>query len=106
MRTRSGKSAPRSAPRRTMPSLPRKPSHHKDTLGANVRRPHAQAEIRSGTHVVLLAHEGCGYYRSRNPGVESEDIIQKQLSDPRNAAFPRITAFLRITARWFCGAML
>jgi hypothetical protein len=44
-------------------------------------------------HVVLLAHEGCGYYRARNPGVEGEDIIQKQLTDLRNAA------------RWFHGAM-
>jgi len=44
-------------------------------------------------HVVLLAHEGCGYYRSRNPGLEAEDIIQKQLADLRSAG------------RWFHGAM-
>lgn len=44
-------------------------------------------------HVVLLAHEGCGYYRSRNPGAESQALIEKQVTDLRGAA------------RWFHGAM-
>jgi hypothetical protein len=44
-------------------------------------------------HVVLLAHEGCGYYRARNPGAEPAAIIQKQVTDLRSAA------------KWFQGAL-
>ena len=44
-------------------------------------------------HVVLLAHEGCGYYRTRNPGAEPGSIREKQVDDLRGAA------------RWLHGAM-
>ncbi len=44
-------------------------------------------------HVVLLAHEACGYYRSRNPGAEPQALLHKQVSDLRSAA------------GWFHGAM-
>jgi carbonic anhydrase len=44
-------------------------------------------------HVVLLAHEGCGYYRGRNPGAEPQALLEKQVDDLRSAA------------RWFHGAM-
>lgn len=44
-------------------------------------------------HVVLLAHEGCGYYRSRNPGAEPAKIIEMQVTDLRSAG------------RWFASAL-
>jgi hypothetical protein len=33
------------------------------------------------THVVLLAHEGCGYYRARMPGASPEAIVAAQRAD-------------------------
>jgi hypothetical protein len=37
-------------------------------------------------HVVLLAHEGCGYYRARNPHDEPQRIAARQAFDLRSAA--------------------
>ncbi len=38
------------------------------------------------THVVLIAHEGCGYYRERYRFETPEEIVQKQHEDLRTAA--------------------
>jgi hypothetical protein len=37
-------------------------------------------------HVVCVAHEGCGYYRARNPHEAPERIALRQTSDLRSAA--------------------
>ena len=37
-------------------------------------------------HVVLLSHEGCGYYRQKLPGRPAADIRQSQVDDLRVAA--------------------
>jgi hypothetical protein len=37
-------------------------------------------------HVVLVAHEGCGYYRERYRFETPEEIVQKQKEDLRTAA--------------------
>ncbi len=37
-------------------------------------------------HVILLAHEGCGYYRARNPYEAPPRIVERQISDLRSAA--------------------
>lgn len=37
-------------------------------------------------HVVLLSHEGCGYYRQKLPGRPTADIRQSQVDDLRVAA--------------------
>jgi hypothetical protein len=37
-------------------------------------------------HVVLLSHEGCGYYRQKLPGRPAADLRQHQLDDLRVAA--------------------
>jgi carbonic anhydrase len=36
-------------------------------------------------HVVLLAHEGCGYYRARCIGLDPRAIIERQVADLRSA---------------------
>jgi hypothetical protein len=36
--------------------------------------------------VLLLAHEGCGYYRSRHGALGAEFIAEQQLKDLREAA--------------------
>jgi hypothetical protein len=36
-------------------------------------------------HVTLLAHEGCGYYRSQLSHETPENIVARQLADLRNA---------------------
>lgn len=36
--------------------------------------------------VVLLAHEGCGYYKTRNPHDEPRRVMEKQVADLRSAA--------------------
>jgi carbonic anhydrase len=36
-------------------------------------------------HLVLLAHEGCGYYRERMPGASAEQIEERQVQDLRGA---------------------
>lgn len=36
-------------------------------------------------HVVLLAHEGCGYYKARNPHEEPRRLMEKQVADLRSA---------------------
>jgi hypothetical protein len=43
-------------------------------------------------HVVLLAHEGCGYYRARSRGADPQRVIARQVSDLRSAS------------RWFRAA--
>jgi len=37
-------------------------------------------------HVVLIAHQGCGYYRERYRFEAPEEIVQKQKEDLRTAA--------------------
>jgi hypothetical protein len=34
----------------------------------------------------LLAHDGCGYYRARNPYEAPVRIVERQISDLRSAA--------------------
>jgi hypothetical protein len=44
-------------------------------------------------HVVLIAHEGCGYYRARTLGHDPARIVDRQMSDLRSAA------------RWFYASL-
>ncbi len=37
-------------------------------------------------HVVLLAHQGCGYYRARAMGRTDQEIVERQIHDLRFAA--------------------
>lgn len=36
-------------------------------------------------HVVLIAHEGCGYYRNRLPYESPDSMLRRQLADLRGA---------------------
>jgi hypothetical protein len=37
-------------------------------------------------HVVLVAHEGCGYYRARSLGHDARRVVERQISDLQSAA--------------------
>jgi hypothetical protein len=47
-------------------------------------------------HVVLIAHEGCGYYRDRYPSRAAEAILALQRADLRGAARALVTAHPRL----------
>lgn len=38
------------------------------------------------THIVLFAHQGCGYYRARYGALEAQHVYERQLHDLRVAA--------------------
>jgi hypothetical protein len=59
-----------------------------DFTGLETVRGAAQFLVRGHAikHVVLLAHEGCGYYRARRVGEDAERIAAQQVSDLRSAA--------------------
>ncbi len=61
---------------------------HSDFSGLETIRKAATFLVRGHgiKHVVLLAHEACGYYRERNAGLDSERIPAKQVADLRAAA--------------------
>ena len=55
----------------------------RDAVGRAVRFLIRGHELRE---VVLVAHEGCGYYRARHPTRSKEAIREVQLADLRSAA--------------------
>jgi hypothetical protein len=65
-----------------------------DFMGLETVRSAATFLVRGHAikHVVLLAHEGCGYYRARSAGGDPERMREAQWAD------------LRAAARWFRDA--